>query len=132
VGARRSRSDLGSRRGVAAETAHEIVRLVLLAFRGCTEPDEWMWAWDGPDDETDQLYRLWPHRAEASDDWPVSLYLTRDDRVFASQEVDWGVYVYFEYSAREAPFVRVFGAPLLKELARDWPSGWLHVVERAG
>jgi hypothetical protein len=106
----------------------EIERLALRAFRLCTDSDEWIWAWDAPEEYSDQLYRFWPHRAASDGSWLVTLYPDGDDQVFVSQNFDWGVYAHFQCSPLDFWALRVFGKRLLDALTGHWPTGWAKTV----
>jgi Protein of unknown function (DUF2716) len=119
--------------GVPFDVYDEIERAAVRAFRTCTEPDEWIWAWDAPDEYSDDLYRFWPHRADQLDaGWSVGLYPNGDDKVFVSQTFEWGVYAMFQYTGPESWGLRVFGKRLLDALAKDWPAGWSEIVRTSG
>jgi hypothetical protein len=70
--------------GVPEDLAVEIERSALRAFRLCTRPDEWIYAWEAVDEYSDWLYRFWPHRATEPVDWKVSFYPDGWSQVFNS------------------------------------------------
>ena len=109
-------------KGVPAPVSDEIERLALRAMKMCTEPEEWLWAWNAPDEYSDQLYRLRPHRVEPGSDWEV---VSADgvDQVFVSKDLSWGMYAHFMYEGLEAWALRVFGERLLEALSGHGQAG---------
>jgi hypothetical protein len=71
--------------GVPDDLCVEIERSALRAFRLCTTPDEWIYAWEAMDEYSDWLYRFWPHRATEPVDWKVSFYPLAQSSIISPQ-----------------------------------------------
>jgi hypothetical protein len=118
--------------GVPDDLQVEIARSALRAFRLCTRPDEWIYAWDAVDEYSDWLYRFWPHRATEPVDWEVSFYPNGDCQVFVSQAFDWGILTNCSGPQLADWTLTVFGQPLLDAFTGHWPSGWSKIVRTSG
>jgi hypothetical protein len=115
--------------GVVLDSLYdEMEALALRAFRLCTAPNEWIYAWDSVDEYSDRLYRFWPHRAQAPRQWEVTFYPYGANQVFVSQTFDWGIYAHWSYPGLEPWALSIFGQPLLDAFTDHWPGAWSTIV----
>jgi hypothetical protein len=80
------RSSAEFRFGLYSVKEDDLARTTLQALRDCVRPDEWVWAlhWQH------RSYKFFPHRAGASEQWPVPVFPRNDYNVFLAQDFRFG------------------------------------------